>query len=171
MGIVPVEYNDAQHAHTVPLASEQAIQEAGSRIGPPLFTRILHRPVRSRQVLMPSHPLQQDLSPNCVQDLEHARLKGERQSQLLVNAELARHAAEEERGRIESRFARSERGAALLRATRLKMELTEARERLAACEARLKEQAREGKSAVNLLPRHSCMLLRQQALAKTHTCI
>ena len=53
---------------------------------------------------------------------------------------MARHAAEEDCGRIESRFARSDRGAALLRATRLKLELTEARERLAACEARLGEQ-------------------------------
>ena len=76
------------------------------------------------------------------QDLEHARLKADRQSQLLVAAEMARAAASEEKRRLEAAFARSDRGAALLRATRLKLELQEAREALTATNTRLAQQAR-----------------------------
>ena len=79
-----------------------------------------------------------------LQELEDARLKSERQSQLLAAAEAARCAAEEDRGRIEPRFARPDQAAWLLLVTRLKVDLDVTRGRQAACEARLREQARAG---------------------------
>ncbi len=82
------------------------------------------------------------LAAHLTQDLEHARLKAERQGQLLVGAEMARAAVAEEKRRLEAAFARSDRGSQLLRATRLKLELGQAREQLASCQARLAEQAR-----------------------------
>ncbi len=55
-------------------------------------------------------------------------------------AELARTAAEEEARRLRAKFARSDKGTALLKAARLKMELESCREKLAAAEAGLKDQ-------------------------------
>ncbi len=57
-------------------------------------------------------------------------------------AELARVAAEEEARRLRAKFARSDKGTALLKAARLKMELETCREKLAAAEACLKDQVR-----------------------------
>lgn len=72
--------------------------------------------------------------------MEHQRVKAERQAELAVAAALARTAAEDEAKRLRAKFARSDKGTALLKAAHLKMELEACREKLAAAEAGLKDQ-------------------------------
>ena len=74
------------------------------------------------------------------QEAEHQRAKAERQAELAVAAELARASADDEAQRLRSKFARSDKGTALLKAARLKMELEACREKLALAEASAKEQ-------------------------------
>lgn len=75
------------------------------------------------------------------QDLEQARVRSERQAQLLATAEAARAAAEADRQRLQTKFIRSDKGTAMLRAARLKMEADALKEQLAAAEAALRDQA------------------------------
>jgi actin-related protein len=75
-----------------------------------------------------------------LQDLELQRTKVARQAELLEAAEAARVEAEEGRRRLEAKFVRSDRGTALLKAARMKMEADALREKLAAAEAALKAQ-------------------------------
>ena len=64
------------------------------------------------------------------QEAEFFKAKAERQAELLGKAELARMEAERERARMEAKFARTEKGVAMLDAVRLKLELQACRERL-----------------------------------------
>ena len=66
------------------------------------------------------------------------RAKAERQAELLGKAERARVEAEEDRARIEAKFAHSEKGAALLHAARLKLELEACRDQLAQLESHVR---------------------------------
>ena len=59
------------------------------------------------------------------------RAKAERQAELLEKAERARVEAEEDRARMEAKFALSDKGAALLHAARLELELEACHDKLA----------------------------------------
>ncbi len=76
------------------------------------------------------------------QELEQQRARAERHAEAAAAAEAARAVAEEERRRLQAKFARSDKGTAMLRAARLKMEADALREKLAIAEAALKDQAR-----------------------------
>ena len=73
-----------------------------------------------------------------VQEADFFKAKAERQAELLTKAELARMDAERECARMESKFTRSDKGAAMLKAARLKIELEACRERLAELESQVR---------------------------------
>ena len=72
-----------------------------------------------------------------LQEAEFFKAKAERQAELLGKAELARMEADRERARMESKFARTDKGTAMLKAARLKIELEACRERLAELESQV----------------------------------
>ena len=100
----------------------------------------LHRTLEQRPVIADSLHVIKSRCPAPKQEAEHQRAKAERQAELAVAAELARASANDEVQRLRSKFARSDKGTALLKAARLKMELEACREKLASAEAGMKEQ-------------------------------
>ncbi len=72
------------------------------------------------------------------QETDHLRAKAERQAELLETAERARVEAEEDHARMEAKFALSDKGAALLHAARLKLELEACRDKLAQLESHVR---------------------------------
>ena len=73
-----------------------------------------------------------------MQEAEFFRAKAERQAELLTKAELARMDAERERACMEAKFTRTDKGTAMLKAARLKLELEACRERLAELESQVR---------------------------------
>ena len=72
------------------------------------------------------------------QEAEHLRAKAERQAELLEKAERARVEAEEDRARMEAKLTLSDKGAALLHAAHLKLELEACRAKLAQLESHVR---------------------------------
>lgn len=68
------------------------------------------------------------------QEADFLRAKAERQAELLAKAERGRMEAEEDAGRMEAKWTRTDKGTALLDAARLKLELEACRQKLAGLE-------------------------------------
>ena len=98
------------------------------------------------------------------QETDHLRAKAARQAELLEKAERARVEAEEDRARMEARLALSDKGAALLHAARLKLELEVCRDKLAQLERHVRD------CMLLLFHEHSVHATSVVLLSRLHVC-
>ena len=92
------------------------------------------------------------------------RAKAARQAELLEKAERARVEAEEDRARMEAKLALSDKGAALLHAARLKLELEACRDKLAQLESHVRT------CRLLLLHEHPVHATSAVLLSRLHVC-